>query len=70
MLMPVESLTLGTLAFLARLTRSTMLNVLSEDYIITARAKGLSEYQVIMRHGFRNALLPVTMTLTHACMRD
>lgn len=64
MIMPVATLTMGTLAFLARLTRSTMLNVLSEDYIITARAKGLSENKVIMRHGFRNALLPLTTTLT------
>jgi ABC-type dipeptide/oligopeptide/nickel transport system permease component len=47
------------MAFLARLTRSAMLEVLREDYIRTARAKGLAERWVIVRHGLRNALLPV-----------
>jgi len=52
----------GTLAYYARFVRQNMLEVLRQDYIRTARAKGLGEWKVIMRHGFRNALIPV-MTL-------
>ncbi|MBI4246012.1 MAG: ABC transporter permease [Candidatus Rokubacteria bacterium] len=47
------------LALIARMTRSIMLEVLSEDYIRTARAKGLAERRVVVRHGLRNGLLPV-----------
>ncbi len=52
---------LGTvpLAIIARMTRSSMLEVLGEDYIRTARAKGLSKFRVIGLHAFRNALIPV-----------
>jgi dipeptide transport system permease protein len=52
---------LGTypLAVIARMTRSSMLEVLSEDYVRTARAKGLSEFRVISLHALRNALIPV-----------
>ena len=52
---------LGTypLAVIARMTRSSMLEVLSEDYVRTARAKGLSEFRVISLHALRNALVPV-----------
>jgi peptide/nickel transport system permease protein len=46
-------------ALYARLTRATMLETMSEDYIRTARAKGLSERTVVMRHAFRNALIPI-----------
>ncbi|WP_438801492.1 ABC transporter permease subunit [Candidatus Symbiopectobacterium endolongispinus] len=42
-----------------RLTRSGMLNVLNADYIRTARAKGLSGFHVIVKHGLRNAIIPV-----------
>lgn len=57
----LPSLTLGTAAaaILARLTRSSMLDVLSSDYIRTARAKGLSERIVVWGHALRNALIPV-----------
>jgi peptide/nickel transport system permease protein len=57
----LPALTLGTipLAILARLTRSAMLEVLSQDYIRTARAKGLLERWVIFKHALKNALLPV-----------
>ncbi len=61
----LPAFTLGTipLAILARITRSSMLEVLSQDYVRTARAKGLPEFWVICRHAFKNALLPVsTMT--------
>ncbi len=57
----LPALTLGTipLAILARITRSAMLEVLSQDYVRTARAKGLAERRVILKHAFKNALLPV-----------
>lgn len=57
----LPSLTVGLIvaAIIARLTRSTMLEVLQEDYIQTARAKGLSETIVIYKHGLRNAMIPV-----------
>ena len=51
------------LAIYARITRSSLLGVLSEPYIATARAKGLSEWSVTVRHGLRNALLPVVTSL-------
>jgi peptide/nickel transport system permease protein/oligopeptide transport system permease protein len=61
----LPALTLGTrsIAFLARMTRGAMLDVLSSDFVRTARAKGLSERLVIGRHAFRNALLPVITVL-------
>ena len=57
----LPALTLGTipLAIIARITRSAMLEVLSQDYIRTARAKGLLEIWVIFKHALKNALLPV-----------
>lgn len=57
----LPAITLGTipLAILTRITRSAMLEVLSQDYVRTARAKGLNERVVIWRHAFKNALLPV-----------
>jgi oligopeptide transport system permease protein len=57
--LPAISLSLLPTAFIARLTRSNMLEVLQQDYIKTARAKGLSTWTVITRHTLRNALLPV-----------
>jgi len=61
----LPSIILGwfTLALLARITRSAMLEVLSQDYIRTARAKGLKERVVILVHSFRNALIPVVTIL-------
>lgn len=58
-IMPVLALSGFSLAFIARLTRSSMLEVLRQDYIRTARAKGLSEFVVIGKHALKNALLPV-----------
>jgi ABC-type dipeptide/oligopeptide/nickel transport system permease component len=57
----MPSIVLGThfMAMLARMTRSSLLDVLREDYMQTARAKGLVEAAVILKHGLRNALLPV-----------
>ena len=59
MVLPV--LALGTLsaAYMARITRASVLEVLSQDYIRTARAKGLTEYVVVVRHTIKNALVPV-----------
>lgn len=56
---PALAVGLRQMALIARMTRSIMLEVLGEDYIRTARAKGLSEWSVVMRHGLRNGLLPV-----------
>jgi ABC-type dipeptide/oligopeptide/nickel transport system permease component len=57
----LPSIVVGThlMAMLSRMTRSSMLEVLREDYMQTARAKGLSPFAVIIKHGLRNALLPV-----------
>jgi len=61
MIMPALSLSLFYIAIFARLMRSSMLDVREQDYIRTARAKGLSEGVIIWRHALRNALSPVTM---------
>ncbi|KAB2337216.1 ABC transporter permease [Cytobacillus depressus] len=57
--LPALALGLTPMAFIARLTRSSMLEVLSNDYIKTAKAKGLSQGVITVRHAIRNALLPV-----------
>ena len=59
LIFPVLALGTSGMAFLARVTRSAMLEVLNEDYIRTARSKGLAEKIVIYRHGLKNAVLPV-----------
>ncbi len=61
----LPALTLGTAlaAILARMIRATLLEVMGEDYIRTARAKGLSERAIIMNHGLKNAMLPVITLL-------
>jgi len=59
MIAPVFTLTFGLLPEFLRFTRSSMLEVLSEDYIRTARAKGLAEKMVFLKHALRNGLLPV-----------
>ena len=56
---PSVTLGLAVSAYIARMTRSTLLEVIREDYVRTARAKGLSERIVVLRHALRNALLPV-----------
>jgi peptide/nickel transport system permease protein len=57
--LPAITVSGGTIALLARLTRSSMLEVLNQEYVRTARAKGAREVVVVVRHAFRNALLPV-----------
>ncbi|MGC9964088.1 MAG: ABC transporter permease [Syntrophobacteraceae bacterium] len=59
LVLPIICLTYGGLAYLSRLTRASMLEVIREDYVRTARAKGLGERVVIFKHAFRNALLPL-----------
>jgi peptide/nickel transport system permease protein len=59
MILPAIALGTIPLALIARMTRSSLLEVLNQDYIRTARAKGLRDRAVVMRHGFRNALIPV-----------
>ena len=57
--LPAFTLATIPLAILSRITRSAMLEVLSLDYVRTARAKGLAENQVVVKHAFKNAMLPV-----------
>jgi len=61
--LPAVTLAMVKTAFLARLTRTSLLEVLGKDYVRTARAKGARESRVIYRHALRNALLPVTSGL-------
>ena len=61
--LPAVALSFGVMAQLMRLTRATMLESLNQDYVRTARAKGLSERVVTWRHALRNALLPVVTVM-------
>jgi ABC-type dipeptide/oligopeptide/nickel transport system permease component len=63
LILPAVTLGMRSIAFLARMTRSSMLDALHADYIRTARAKGLREGLITLRHGFRNALIPVITVL-------
>jgi dipeptide transport system permease protein len=63
MILPTLALATGPMAIIARLTRSSMLEVLTQDYIRTARAKGLSPFKIVVKHALRNALLPVVTVL-------
>jgi ABC-type dipeptide/oligopeptide/nickel transport system permease component len=61
--LPAITLSSIPMAIVARMTRSSMLDVLRQDYIKTAKAKGLSEFKVVIKHAFRNALIPVVTTI-------
>jgi dipeptide transport system permease protein len=63
MILPTLALATGPMAIIARLTRSSMLEVLTQDYIKTAKAKGLSPVKIVFKHALRNALLPVVTVL-------
>jgi peptide/nickel transport system permease protein/oligopeptide transport system permease protein len=63
LVLPALALGMRSIAFLARVTRSAMLEVLGGDFVRTARAKGLAERAVVLRHGLRNALIPVITVL-------
>lgn len=62
-ILPAFALGLGTLASMTRMMRSSMLEVLNQDFIRTAKAKGLTSAQIIWRHGVRNAILPIVTIL-------
>jgi ABC-type dipeptide/oligopeptide/nickel transport system permease component len=57
-ILPAVTMAVGPMALLARMIRSSMLETIRQDYVVTARSKGLGEYAVIVRHALRNALLP------------
>jgi dipeptide transport system permease protein len=63
MVLPILSLATGPMAIIARLTRTSMLEVLTQEYIKTAKAKGLSPVKIVFKHALRNALLPVVTVL-------
>jgi dipeptide transport system permease protein len=63
MILPTLALATGPMAIIARLTRTSMLEVLTQDYIRTAKAKGLSPVKIVFKHALRNALLPVITVL-------
>ncbi|GIP15874.1 oligopeptide transport system permease protein OppB [Paenibacillus montaniterrae] len=61
--LPTIALASGPIAFIARLLRSTMIEVLGSDFIKTAKSKGLSGYVIVVKHAFRNSMLPVVTYL-------
>ena len=63
LIMPAVTLSTIPMAIIARMTRSAMLEVLRQDYIKTAKAKGLSQFKVVFKHGLRNAMIPVITTI-------
>jgi peptide/nickel transport system permease protein/oligopeptide transport system permease protein len=63
LILPAFSLGLGSMAIIARMTRSSMLEVLNQDFIRTARAKGLIDRAVVLKHALRNALVPVVTVI-------
>jgi peptide/nickel transport system permease protein len=63
LLLPTAALMLISVAGYVRYSRASLLEVLNQDYIRTARAKGLNERTVIMRHAFRNSLIPLTTVM-------
>ncbi|AHF77387.1 Putative permease protein, ABC-type oligopeptidetransporter [Sodalis praecaptivus] len=63
LVLPAVSLGAVSSALILRFTRASMLDVLNDDYVRTARAKGMSEWRVVIRHAFKNALIPVLTVL-------
>jgi ABC-type dipeptide/oligopeptide/nickel transport system permease component len=63
MLLPALTLGIGTLAFLTRLMRSSLLEIVNQDYVRTARAKGLPPWRIFLSHQLRNGILPVVTLL-------
>ena len=63
MIMPVIALSVGPIANVARLTRSSLLDVIGQEHLDCARAKGMREWKVVLKHGLRNALIPVITIL-------
>jgi peptide/nickel transport system permease protein len=63
LILPALTLGMYSMAIITRMTRSTMLDTLGQDYIRTGRAKGISEYKVIGKHALRNSMIPVTTVI-------
>jgi peptide/nickel transport system permease protein len=59
LVLPALTLAAASVTIIARLTRGSMLEVLGQDYVRTARAKGVTEWSVIVRHALKNALIPI-----------
>jgi len=59
LILPASTLGINSAAYIARITRSSILEVISQNFIITARAKGLSEWTVILKHALKNAMIPI-----------
>ena len=62
-ILPVITSSMAGMATIVRMTRSSMLEVICQDYIVTARAKGLSEKVIIVKHALKNALIPIITVL-------
>jgi len=62
-ILPCLTIGVSNMARIMRMTRSSMLEVMRQDYITTARAKGLSEYFIILKHAFGNAFIPIVTTI-------
>lgn len=67
LVLPIFSAAMMNMAFYARILRSSMLDVLNQDYVFTARSKGLYKHEVISRHVLRNSLLPLVTSLGPMC---
>ena len=63
MVLPVLALSVIFIALIARMTRASVMEVLEEDYVRTARAKGQSEFKILMRHALRNAAVPIVTVI-------
>jgi oligopeptide transport system permease protein len=63
MILPAFALGTGFAGYIARLTRTTILDVLGSDYIRTARAKGLTEFNILLRHVLKNSLYPIVSVM-------
>jgi oligopeptide transport system permease protein len=66
-ILPIAAASMQNIAYYARMLRSSMLDVLHQDYIYTARSKGLTESEVIRKHAFRNSVLPLVTSLGPMC---
>ena len=62
-ILPVTCLSFSPIAYIARMTRSSMLEVMRQDYVTTARAKGVSKKDVTFRHQLRNSMIPIVTTM-------
>lgn len=63
LILPALALGMYSMAIITRMTRSSMLETMNQDYVRTARAKGVSEHKVVTHHALRNAMIPVTTVI-------